>query len=207
MPATAFASSDVYAADNNADYGGGDEEKVIEVELDKQVWNPDRGEWEDDVDKEEHLFSPNDLVTYRLRYRNAGNVDLENVEIIDQLPSYIDYINGPGSYNSETGVFTYTVGELEKDSGWHSITLDVRVSADLESEVCVENLSWIYVDDEEMDSDEAIICAVPEEKVLGVEELPVSGATATINMAGFAALLIVAGLILKTSQCLVVGAE
>ncbi len=199
-------SPTVYAADESGgyggDYGGGDQEEVIKLELDKQVWNPEQGEWEDDLDRAEHVFSPNDLVTYRLRYRNAGNVDLDNVEIVDQLPADIDFITGPGSYNSETGIFTYTVGALEKDSGWKSITLDVRVSADLDTSICVENLAWIYQNNEEMDSDEAQICASSEQKVLGAEELPVSGAAA-VNLVGFSLILIIVGLILKFSQPLI----
>ncbi len=208
VPVFPLVSTDVLAADNasgeyGGDYGGGEKEEVLELEIDKEVWNPETGDWEDNIDREEHVFSPNGLVTYRLRYRNAGNVDLENVEIIDQLPSYIDFITGPGRYNSDTREFSYTVGHLEQDSRWRSITLDVRVSVDLAQDLCLKNLSWIYQDGKEMDNDEAWICVAVEEKVLGVEKLPVSGASATANLIGLSLMLILAGLILKASSSVI----
>ncbi|MDQ7031008.1 MAG: hypothetical protein Q9O62_15185 [Ardenticatenia bacterium] len=57
-----------------------------------------------------------DLITFTIRYTNAGNVDLEQVVITDPVPLHTDYlpgtITGPGADDSNPEVLFWNVGTV-----------------------------------------------------------------------------------------------
>jgi uncharacterized repeat protein (TIGR01451 family) len=59
------------------------------------------------------LVDGGDTITYRIRVRNAGPDDAENLVIRDRLPDGLTFVNAPqGTFNEENGIIRWTLASL-----------------------------------------------------------------------------------------------
>lgn len=96
-------------------YGGG--EVCISkgnIIIDKTVQNPNDGQFVDNLAlSNDYRFKAGQDVIFQLKIANTGDKDFSEVEVRDEFPNYLDFIAGPGSYNSETKTLTFKITDLK----------------------------------------------------------------------------------------------
>src|SRR3989338_9241793 len=84
-------------------YGGGViAPKEGEVIIDKMVKNPASGSFVDHLGPTDPKYRPTDIVYFQIKVQNPSDERLDVVEITDSLPDFVDFMTGPGNYDSET---------------------------------------------------------------------------------------------------------
>lgn len=175
-------------------YGGGetcvDVEEDSELRVDKQIYNPRAGEWENHVKESggsfPYKFEAEETIRFRIKVENTGDVRIEDIKTQDILPSFLKYRDGDGGgKNDDTRV---EFDEFDLDPGQEeTFEFRARVADDgvlpNDDRICLTNIAKAEGvredddDDEESDVDYANFCIeLPE--VLGKEapeKLPVTG--------------------------------
>src|SRR3989338_3144524 len=90
-------------------YGGGVVVSRGEMLLDKKVKNPATGVFVDHLGPTDPKYRPQTVVTFQINLRNAGDSALENITVVDTLPRYLDFMDGPGTYNKDENTLTFNV--------------------------------------------------------------------------------------------------
>jgi uncharacterized repeat protein (TIGR01451 family) len=162
------------------------------LELDKRVWDPEDGEFKDNlVNTDDYKFSPGEEITYQLTIKNTGEKMIDKINVKDYLPSYLRYVSGDHEfeiYNLDAG--QSVVKEFKAAVVNNEYLPDQEV-------ICDANTSnWAKAwSDDDYDDDTAQICI--KKKVLGVkviEELPPTGPQTGILLLGFSLLSGLTGL-------------
>lgn len=142
--------------------------REIELEINKEVWDPKDSRFEDDIlfEQELYKFAPGETITFLLKITNVGDETFGKVYVKDTLPEYLELVSG----NLEFEIDDLTPGETEER------TIEAKVvSADRfpdDATICVVNTAETWSGDER-DEDSIQVCM--EEKVLGVAVLPPTG--------------------------------
>lgn len=142
--------------------------REIELEINKEAWDPKDSRFEDDILFEEELykFAPGETITFLLKITNVGDETFDKVYVKDTLPEYLELVSG----DLEFEIDDLTPGETEER------TIEAKVvSADRfpdDATICVVNTVETWSGDER-DEDSIQVCM--EEKVLGVAILPPTG--------------------------------
>ena len=84
-----------------------------EIKVDKKVVYS--GTEYDSVPSSTHTYKENEEISYKFTVTNSGNVEVTKVTPSDQLPSYIKWVSGDGSYDSGSNKVTF--GEFSLSSG------------------------------------------------------------------------------------------
>ena len=165
-------------------YGGGVVVSRGEMLLDKKVRNPASGEFVDHLGPTDPKYRPQTVVTFQINVRNAGDSALENITIVDTLPRYLDFMDGPGTYNKDENTLTFNVEKLD---GGTSQTFEIKGRvvhpAQLPQDrniICPTNddrqpvnVVDVFIDKGQQDHDESQYCI---EKEMEVPEVPQAGA-------------------------------
>lgn len=69
-----------------------------ELSMDKKVKKPDTGEWVDNLFASQYLFSPDQIVEFKVMVSNIGNSDIK-VNLRDILPADYLYLYDSGNFN------------------------------------------------------------------------------------------------------------
>lgn len=142
--------------------------REIELEINKEVWDPKDSRFEDDIlfEQELYKFAPGEKITFLLKITNVGDETFSKVYVKDTLPEYLELVSG----DLEFEIDDLTPGETEER------IIEARVvSADRfpdDATICVVNTAETWSGDER-DEDTIQVCL--EEKVLGVAVLPPTG--------------------------------
>lgn len=157
-------------------YGGGVQcPKPPEVFLNKLVRNPSTGEYVDNLGPNDPKYRPDWEVLFRIIVKNSGDQALSNVTVSDRLPQFVEFVSGPGTYDSKTRMITLT---LENLAGGASQTFEIKtkvVPVDQlpgdKSVACPVNVVDA-TSDREKDHDESQFCI---EKEFVVPTVPQAG--------------------------------
>lgn len=60
-------------------------------------------------------FHSGDDVCFQVRIKNTSNEALNNVTVTDTVPSYVEPVDGPGTYNKDNRTVTFTPGSFAVD--------------------------------------------------------------------------------------------
>ncbi len=94
-------------------YGGGVQcPRVGQVLLDKTVRNPSTGIFVDNLGLSDPKYRPQWTATFRVTVKNSGDQTLNKVTVVDKLPQFVDFMSGPGSYDSKNRTLTWEVNNL-----------------------------------------------------------------------------------------------
>ena len=94
-------------------YGGGQTcVQVGNVVINKTVQNPQTGSFVDNLNINDPKFAPTSSVTFNITVTNTGSSTINKITAKDTLPSFVNFISGPGSFDSNTKVLTFDVGNL-----------------------------------------------------------------------------------------------
>lgn len=156
-------------------YGGGVQcPRVGQVLINKTVRNPSTGVFVDNLGPADPKYRPLWTVTFRIIINNSGDQSLDKVTVTDKLPAYLDFMSGPGTYDSKNRTLTFDVYNL---SGGTSQSFEVKArvsSVALPSDktvVCPVNVVDAVVGSQ-TDHDESQFCI---EKQLIVPTVPKAG--------------------------------
>lgn len=69
-------------------------------------------EFRDNFSPSDPRFAPEDTVCFKLVVKNTSNVVLQSVTVRDFLPSFVEAVEGPGSFNSGSQIITIAAGDF-----------------------------------------------------------------------------------------------
>jgi len=110
-----FAAS---AATANADcqsiYGGGQTCTSYTFTINKLVQVPGKGggNFVDNLSINDPRYSPSQTINYQVIVNNTGSNTIPTINIVDTFPSYINFVSGTGSFNSNNNTLSFTVSNL-----------------------------------------------------------------------------------------------
>lgn len=144
-------------------YGGGETcVQVGNITLNKTVKNPTSGAFVDNLNVNDPKYAPASTVSFKITVTNTGNSAISTTTVKDTLPNYVTFVSGPGSFDANTKVLTFTVNNLGAGA---SQTFDVQAKvADQGSlptdqgVVCVVNQASATTNDNKQSSDNAQFC-------------------------------------------------
>jgi hypothetical protein len=145
-----------------AQYGNGEEER--QVVIDKKVKPVNSEQWYDNLPQVNTAFAPENLVDFKIILKNSGDVDLENLNIIDNLPDYVKPIFNPGEYKEDEKKITWTI---EKITTGETQEFNIRVQIEKAENIsqtqpfCLVNKTSVQKDGQELDNDTAQFCIEP----------------------------------------------
>ena len=148
-------------------YGGGEVcVKTGELQIDKEVLNPQTSEFVDNLDITTYKFAPGEEITFKLKIKNVGDETFSKVWVKDSLPSYLEVVSG----SLEFEITDLNPDETEEREIKVKVVSDDRFPKDLT--ICEDNLGEVWSDDER-DKDTAQVCL--SRKVLGITVQPKTG--------------------------------
>lgn len=163
-----------------------------QVVVDKKVKPVEAKEWFDNLPQSSNLFTPQDLIDFKIIVRNTGEEDLENLKLSDSLPDYSKLIFGPGEYQEADKKLVWKIDKL---AAGETKEFNARIQVEKAEKIgqkqpfCLTNKISVFKDDEEKDSDTAQFCIEP--RILG-KALPETGFNLIWGSA-FASAVIAAG--------------
>lgn len=94
-------------------YGGGVNcPRVGQVLVNKSVQNPSSGVFVSNLGPQDPKFRPGQNVPFRITVQNSGDQSLDTVTVKDTLPQFVSFVSGPGSFDTNSNVLTFTVNNL-----------------------------------------------------------------------------------------------
>jgi uncharacterized repeat protein (TIGR01451 family) len=162
----------------------------IELMLDKKVWDPGTEAFVENLGTGDYKFAPGDEIAFQIKVKNLSDEAIENIDVRDYLPEYLEHLSGDLSYK---------ISRLEVDES-EEREVKVRVVSAEEFPddklACVINKAEAWTDDDQ-DEDTAQVCIEEKVKAAVVEELPPTGPHYGILLLGVSMLSGLAGLVFK----------
>lgn len=168
-----------------------------QINLNKQVKNPQNGQFVENLNFNDYRFLPEQEVIFKLEVRNSGQVDLNNIQIKDKVPDFVDFISGPGNFDNNTKTLNFTIDRLKPgESKAYELTAKIKKEAELPANMgtCLTNFAEARMN-ELVSQDTAVFCV--ETRVLGVtRELPKTGMASSVAVVLASSSLLVTSLYL-----------
>ena len=121
-------------------------------------------------------FHANDMVAFKLRVQNTSSVVLYSVNVTDTLPSYINPIQGPGSFDANSRIISFNAGDFqpgqEKDYYMKVQVVNASLLPADKGLFCLVNTAEASTNNVS-DTDNAQFCV--EKQVTGVTAVPTAG--------------------------------
>jgi len=179
-----FALATAVAADCNGQYGqyGGCTPSVT-ILVDKFVGKPNtsitdpvNADYVDNLSPTDPRFRAGQSIFFKVKVKNTSNTSLTNVTVTDYLPSYIEPVAGPGSYDGKARTITFNAGDFapneEKTYYFKMQVNSVQYLPSDKSLFCIVNQAKAY-NDRTSDDDTAQFCV--EKEVTGLSKQPSAG--------------------------------
>jgi len=187
-----FVASIIYYLSSNisnvyADYIGqygqyGQPEPSYAIVVDKMVGKPGTSndatsyEYVDNLSVSDPRFKPDQIVFFKIKVKNTSTTKLTGMEVRDTVPSYLDPLEGPGTYNSTTHEIIWNAGDFEVDEEKvFYMKMKVMSQASLPTDkglFCVTNFVKA-TSSNAYDEDTSQLCI--EKQVVGVQNVPSAG--------------------------------
>lgn len=180
-----------------AQYGG---QPVTQVSFNKTIRNASGGNFVDNLGVNDTRFQAGNEVVYQLHVTNNGNTSFGYVDVTDTLPSYLEFVSGPGNYNGTNRKLTYRIDNLtpgKTDS--REIKARVVASNQLPADkgvFCIVNSASATTNTGQTASDTAQACIGAPGLKAPVQELPATGVQ-ELAMVGIFASFIASGFVLR----------
>lgn len=130
------ATFDVANADTSCQpiYGGGQTcvTTAGNISLDKKVQNPASSKggvsaFVDNLGVNDAKYKPGETVTFQISVTNTGSSTLSTVNVKDTLPQYVDFVSGPGTFNTNSKVLSFDLANLAA-SETRTVTFQAKVT-------------------------------------------------------------------------------
>lgn len=149
-------------------YGGG--APSYEVSIDKMVGTGATTKgglntYVDNYSVSDPRFTPNQKVYFKVTVKNTSNTTLKNVEVKDIMPSYVEAVEGPGSYDEKSKVVSWTYSELKAgEEKTEQLIAQIYAQANLPADkgvMCMVNKATVTANNAS-DEDSAQFCVEKE---------------------------------------------
>lgn len=94
----------------------------ISIRVDKLVGKPNETkggtaeqDYVDNLSSSDPRFIPGQEIFFKIKVKNTSDVKIKNVTVKDSLPDFIEPVDGPGSFDSNSRTITFSAGDLEID--------------------------------------------------------------------------------------------
>lgn len=173
------------------------------INIDKTVGKPGTSNdatsysYVDNLTVSDPRFAPDQVAFFRIIVKNTSNTKLINVEVKDTLPSYLEPLEGPGSFNSTSREITFNAGDFEvNEEKTYSLKVKVLPQGSLPADkglFCVTNFVKASTSNA-YDDDTAQLCI---EKQVSAETVPSAGPEYGTILFAFEIALLGTGIYLK----------
>jgi len=91
------------------------------IVVDKMVGKPGTSndatvyEYVDNLSVSDPRFKPDQIVFFKVKVKNTSTTKLVGMEVRDTVPSYLDPLEGPGTYNSTNREIVWNAGDFNVD--------------------------------------------------------------------------------------------
>lgn len=150
-----------------AQYGYGGGGASYSILIDKMVGKPsvNKGgttyEYVDNLASSDPRFQPGQEVMFQVKIKNTSNTTLTSVIFKDFVPTYLEPVEGPGSYDSSSRTVTLNAGDFGVDEEkFYYLRMKVVAQDSLPSDkglFCIVNKAQAY-NDQTSDDDTAQLC-------------------------------------------------
>jgi len=158
----------------------------LNILIDKMVAKPGGGvqtkggvinyEYVDNLSPADLRYKPGNQVMFKLKVKNTSNTSISNVTVKDYVPAYLEPIEGPGTFDSNSRVITFDAGSFAIDEEKTYILKMQLTSQDkMPSDkglFCLTNKAQAY-NGNVSDDDIAQFCV--EKEVVAPKETPKAG--------------------------------
>lgn len=166
--------------------------------IDKMVAKPNTDEYVDNLSVSDPRFAASQDVWFRVKVKNTSNQDITNVEVKDYVPSYLEPLQGPGTWDANTRIITWNAGDFAVDEEKaYYLKMAVYSQNDLPADkglFCIVNKVDAHSDNT-YDDDTSQLCI--EKKVAGVTTVPSAGPEMGIILLSGELLALSAGLFIN----------
>lgn len=152
------------------------------IVVDKMVGKPgtstDSNDYEyvDNLSVSDPRFGPDQFVFFKVKIKNTSTSSLGGMEAKDTVPSYVEPVEGPGSYDASTRTLTWDAGSFDVDEEkTFYFKMKVVGESSLPSDkglLCVTN-NVKATSNMSSDEDSSQLCV--EKQVLGAVTVPSAG--------------------------------
>lgn len=146
--------------------------------LKKTVKNPVTGEYTDILGSNAPHYLPSQTVPFRIHIQNTGNTDLNNIQVMDKFPDFLDFKDGPGKFDTTKGILNFTVDSLKQGEFRDIDITGVVRSGSNPGVTCLSNFAQATAGDQ-TPSGTAVFC-IENQIMAPVQELPKTGPTSTL---------------------------
>ena len=151
-------------------YGGGQTcVQVGNLLINKTVQNPQTGAFVDNLNINDPKFTPTSSVTFHITVTNTGGSAINKTTVKDTLPGFVSFVSGPGSFDANTKVLTFDIGNLAgSESKTFTVVAKVADGGQLPANqgiTCVVNQALAASENGQQSSDNSQFCI--EKPVLG----------------------------------------
>ncbi len=102
-------------------YGGGETcETSNKFVLDKKVLHPTKTKgnvevYVDNLTINDPKYAPGQTIKFQLSVTNTGSSKLDEVTFTDYLPNYVEFVSGPGTFDSNSNKLTYKIENINSN--------------------------------------------------------------------------------------------
>jgi uncharacterized repeat protein (TIGR01451 family) len=191
-------------------YGGGEVCETCNINVDKEIWNPSENGYWDNIDSSDYTFESGEEVKFKIVVKNTSDINVNNIEIKDYLPEYVDYVstyisedNHEYEWKSPERYVLYFMGSLDPDQSKTAyLTIRVKDEEDIPvGTTTLTNKVRAYSEDECSDTNYANFAISREGKgtVLGVTSPDTgnNGLILTLELIGFVGMAGAYGMVLR----------
>jgi len=143
-------------------YMYGEEQISRQLVVDKQLKTIDLNDWQDNLPPSQQALKEGDLIEFMIKVKNSGDQELNNIDVVDYLPSYLTLVFAPAMTNDQNEV----VWQIEKLDPGQEENFRIRARAENsdqaigEGSLCLMNRVRAEAETGEADEDTASFCIV-----------------------------------------------
>lgn len=96
-------------------YGGGETcVQAGKITLDKKVLTPGSNPeaYVDNLGVSDAKYAPGQTIKFKLTLTNTGNQAIDTIVVKDFFPKYVDFVSGPGSYDTNSKTLTISMAAM-----------------------------------------------------------------------------------------------
>ncbi len=168
------------------------------VLIDKLVNKPGTGEFVDNLSASDPRFAPHQDVFFKLIVKNTSDIELQDVEVKEFVPDFLEPLEHPGTFDSSSRTITFNAGDFGVDEEKvYVLKMRVLTQDKLPSDrgiMCLLNRAEAKAEGV-FDEDVSQFCI--EKQVLGVSEVPAAGPGAGLALLALNGLAFVTGFKLR----------
>jgi len=152
----------------------------------------------DNLSASDSRYKAGQTVFFKIRVKNTSNIKLTNVTLKDFIPSYLETIEGPGTYDANSRTITFNAGDFEANQEKiYYLKTQVAGQNNLPSDkglFCIVNKAQVS-NGSVSDEDTSQLCI--EKEVVGAPQVPSAGPEMGLVLLMINALGIGVGLLIK----------